>query len=63
MNIKLQHLLPTELPDEAALHLVNFVSHLARTLEALYFDQMHHQRCQNEYNPFSVDEENNHDFP
>ena len=61
MNIKLQQLLPAELPDEAAFHLVKFVNDLALALESIYFKQMLHHTSKCEYNPFPVDEESNND--
>jgi hypothetical protein len=40
INTKLIDLLPEEMPDEAAWHLVNFMSNLAVTLENHYFAQL-----------------------
>ncbi len=40
MNIKLSDLLPEEISDETAYHLVNFMIHLAAELDIHYFAQM-----------------------
>ena len=40
INTKLIDLLPEEMPDEAAWHLVNFMNNLAVTLENHYFAQL-----------------------
>jgi hypothetical protein len=40
IDTKLIELLPEKLPDEAAWHLVNFMSNLAITLEDHYFTQV-----------------------
>jgi hypothetical protein len=40
VDTKLIDILPDELPDEAAYHLVNFMIELSLTLESHYFDQL-----------------------
>lgn len=40
VDTKLIDILPDELPDEAAYHLVNFMVELSLTLESHYFDQL-----------------------
>ena len=40
MNIKLRDLLPEEISDETAYHLVNFMINLASELDVHYFGQM-----------------------
>jgi hypothetical protein len=47
MNIKLEHLLPANLSDEAAFHIVKFVNDLALALESIYFEQMLHHTSSN----------------
>lgn len=49
MNIQLQHLLPANLSDEAAFHIVKFVNDLALALESTYFEQMLHHTSTSEY--------------
>lgn len=52
VNIKLIDLLPDELPDEAAYHLVNFMVELSLRLESIYFSQLrrYDQDREDEYN-------------
>jgi hypothetical protein len=40
LDTKLIELLPEEISDEAAYHLVNFMSNLALALDNHYFDQL-----------------------
>jgi hypothetical protein len=40
IDTKLIDILPDEMPDETAYHLVNFMMELALTLENHYFDQL-----------------------
>ena len=40
VDTKLIDILPDELPDEAAYHLVNFMMELALRLESIYFSQL-----------------------
>ena len=40
IDTKLIDILPDELPDEAAYHLVNFMIELSLALESRYFDQL-----------------------
>ncbi len=40
LDTKLIDILPDELSDEAAYHLVNFMVELSLTLESRYFDQL-----------------------
>lgn len=63
MNIKLEHLLPANLSDEAAFHIVKFVNDLALALESIYFEQMLHHTSTCESNLFSDDVEEEHGNP
>ncbi len=63
MNIKLQHLLPAQLSDEAAFHIVKFVRDLALALESIYFEQMLHHTSMCEYDPFSTKGEKENEQP
>jgi hypothetical protein len=40
MKITVQELLPANLSDEAALHIVNFIRALALAIESIYFDRL-----------------------
>lgn len=40
MKITLQELLPNNISDETALHIVNFVRGLSLALESIYFDRL-----------------------
>jgi hypothetical protein len=40
VDTKLIDILPDELPDETAYHLVNFMMELALRLESIYFSQL-----------------------
>lgn len=57
MNIKLQHLLPANLSNETAFHIVKFVNDLALALESTYFEQMLHHTSTCEYDPFATEQE------
>jgi hypothetical protein len=48
IDTKLIELLPEEIPDEAAYHLVNFISELAIALENHYFTQLRRYRDNSE---------------
>lgn len=50
MNIDLQELLPANLSDETALHIVKFIHGLSLALESIYFDRMllHSTSCAEE---------------
>jgi hypothetical protein len=50
MKIALQELLPANISDEAALHIVKFVHGLSLALESIYFDRMllHSTSCAEE---------------
>lgn len=63
MNIKLEHLLPAKIPDEAAFHIVKFVNDLALALESIYFEQMLHHTSSCEYAPFTEEEEEENEEP
>lgn len=56
MKVQLHHLLPADLPNETAFHLVKFVRGLAFALESIYFDNMllHTSEC--EHDPFPVED-------
>ena len=49
MKIDLKQLLPSDVSDETAFHLVNFVRNLSLALESIYFDNMlsHNSRYEN----------------
>lgn len=47
IDTKLMELLPEEMPDEAAWHLVNFMSNLAVALENHYFSQLQRYEKEN----------------
>jgi hypothetical protein len=62
MNIDLQQLLPANISDEAALHMVNFVRNLSIALESVYFDNILRNTRVAKHNPFdscTEDEYNN----
>lgn len=40
MKLTLQELLPANISDEAALHIVNFIRALSLAVESIYFDQL-----------------------
>jgi hypothetical protein len=50
MNITVQQLLPADISNETAFHLVKFVHGLALALESIYFEQMlmHTNECEND---------------
>lgn len=52
MNITVQQLLPPDISNETAFHLVKFVHGLSLAMESIYFDHMlmHTSKC--EYDPF-----------
>lgn len=52
VDTKLIDLLPDELPDEVAYHLVNFMVELSLRLESIYFSQLrrYDQDREDEYN-------------
>ncbi len=69
MNIKLKDLLPDDVSDETAFHLVKFVYDLARVLGSIYFEKMFHYTNISEHDPFTFDpfssdkkEKNGHPF-
>jgi hypothetical protein len=47
IDTKLIEILPENMPDEAARHLVNFMSELAVALESHYFAQLHRHEKDN----------------
>lgn len=57
MKINLEELLPANISDEAAFHVVKFIRDLGMALESVYFDHMmqHFGIC--EHDPFSVGDE------
>jgi hypothetical protein len=63
MNIKLQHLLPANISDEAAFHIVKFVNDLALALESIYFEQMLHHSSRCEYASFTDKEGEENEQP
>ncbi len=52
MKLPLQQLLPADISNEAAFHLVKFVHGLSLALESIYFDQMLLHTCECEHDPF-----------
>lgn len=64
MKILLKQLLPDDISNETAFHLVKFVHGLSLALESIYFDQMLQHTCECEHNPFSTElgEENGNPF-
>lgn len=63
MKIDLKQLLPLNISDEAALHLVNFTRNLSLALESIYFDSMLHHTSTREQNLFDSDVENEQNPP
>jgi len=53
MKLSLQQLLPADISDEAAFHLVKFVHGLSLALESIYFDQMLSHTSEFEHNLFA----------
>lgn len=62
MKISLKHLLPDDISNETAFHLVKFVHGLSLALESIYFDQMLQHTSECEHDLFSTGEENNNPF-
>ncbi|MCX7116384.1 MAG: hypothetical protein NTW94_00430 [Legionellales bacterium] len=56
MKIDLDQLLPANISNEAAFHVVKFVRDLALALEFIYFDHMLQHLGMCEDNPFAEDE-------
>lgn len=56
MKIDLDQLLPANISNEAAFHVVKFVRDLALALETIYFDHMLEHLSICEHNPFAEDE-------
>lgn len=63
MNIPLQQLLPANISNETAFHLVKFVHGLSLALESIYFDQMLSHTSECEHNPFQTSLANNNEAP
>ena len=63
MNIPLLQLLPADISNETAFHLVKFVHGLSLALESIYFDQMLMHTCECEYDPFSQANHDDNDDP
>lgn len=61
MKLPLQQLLPADISNETAFHLVQFVHGLALALESIYFDQMLAHTSECEYDPFPTT--NDYDDP
>lgn len=64
MKLSLKQLLPADMSNEAAFHLVKFVHGLSLALESIYFDQMLLHTCECEHNPFPeiMDDKNGDPF-
>lgn len=56
MNIDLEQLLPANVSNEAAFHVVKFVRDLGLALESIYFDHMLRHLSVCEQDPFSAAE-------
>ena len=56
MKIDLNQLLPANISNEAAFHVVKFVRDLALALESIYFDHMLQHMSICEHDPFTEDE-------
>ncbi len=52
MNIPLQQLLPADISNETAFHLVKFIHGLSLALESIYFDEMLSHTSECEHDPF-----------
>ena len=53
MKLPLQQLLPADISNETAFHLVKFVHGLALALESIYFDHMLAHTSECEHDPFT----------
>jgi hypothetical protein len=62
MNIPLQQLLPADISNETAFHLVKFVHGLSLALESIYFDQMLMHTAECEQDPFPEPNSNEDPF-
>jgi hypothetical protein len=56
MKINLDQLLPANISNEAAFHVVKFVRDLSLALESIYFDHMLQHLSLCEHDPFAEDE-------
>jgi hypothetical protein len=63
MNINLHELLPANISNEAAFHVVKFVRDLAIALESIYFDHLLQHQTVSEHDPFCSELENNNENP
>jgi hypothetical protein len=62
MKIDLDQLLPANISNEAAFHVVKFVRDLGLALESIYFDHMLQHLSICEHNPFAEDEDECNEF-
>lgn len=53
MKLSLQQLLPADVSDETAFHLVKFVHGLSLALESIYFEKMLSHTSECEHDPFT----------
>ena len=56
MKLDLEQLLPANISNEAAFHVVKFVRDLGLALESIYFDHMLQHLSICEHDPFAKDE-------
>lgn len=63
MKVTLRQLLPANLSNETAFHLVKFVHGLSLALETIYFDEMLQHTSQTEENSFSMTGADDSDVP
>jgi hypothetical protein len=57
IKFDLYELLPANISNEAAFHVVKFVRDLSLALESIYFDQMLQHASACEYEPFQSEQE------
>jgi hypothetical protein len=63
MNMNLHELLPANLSNETAFHVVKFVRDLALALESIYFDKLLQHTSECDHDPFQSESEDNHENP
>lgn len=63
MKIPLQQLLPADISNETAFHLVKFIHGLSLALESIYFDKMLMHTGECEYDPFVHTRQDDSDDP
>lgn len=64
LKMNLHELLPANISDKAAFHVVKFVRDLAFALESIYFDRMlTHSTGVCKHDPFGYDSQDNNENP